>query len=397
MYSSDSNTFLKNTVNMFSPSVNKEAKYNFTAEYFNISHLKTEIWKPTELQFKYKPKFSDTLSINPFTAIYADSGYLNANFVTIPKKVDDILSLCNFDTKIIDTNYEYLETSSYILAETPVSLRDYKEQDSRVIVCLTEYMPDYISEASDIILVYKTESFLHHEIRIDNNVFDILHFKNWNDYSVANSGEIVNFILYVKWIHESYNKLSKKKNKKPNLTIHCRAGVGRTGTFTVLYHLISFMDPKIYLDDSIIFKNIINIIISLIRHLRIYIMVQTEKQYMMIYDTMLYYLQKKNNTPKHNITDFIYKNLIKNSIVKSQPIKIKFLGSDNIHNAIIFKRIKKIIKTYTNEEINKKTPITKILEYLTIIGTSNPDLLNSSTYNNVLTIAKNQIKKENSK
>ena len=87
-------------------------------------------------------------------------------------------------------------------------------------------------------------------------------------------------------------KLSAEKNDTPNnpRTIHCSAGVGRSGTFIALEYLLSELDNGVIATT----KDDEDPIFDLVRRLREQrmMMVQSDVQYQFLYDVLLEKLQK---------------------------------------------------------------------------------------------------------
>lgn len=101
----------------------------------------------------------------------------------------------------------------------------------------------------------------------------------WEDFS-ANLGpdHVLDFI--------SSTRLEARNSQGP-IIVHCSAGVGRTGTFIALDFLMQYVREH-SLDDSV---DIYNLVLNM-RHNRSF-MVQSEKQYIFIHDTLKVIIERK--------------------------------------------------------------------------------------------------------
>lgn len=108
------------------------------------------------------------------------------------------------------------------------------------------------------------------------------HFTAWPDHGVPQTPEAaINFLMDVK------AKMHDMKREVPDLgplTVHCSAGIGRTGTFIVIDILLDFLNQYGYDIDIDIQKTI-----HTVRHQRSG-MIQTEAQYRFIYQAVNHYI-----------------------------------------------------------------------------------------------------------
>lgn len=128
------------------------------------------------------------------------------------------------------------------------------------------------------------------------------HIKNWEDKNVIKDEEFADFLHFLKILHKNIEDQSfNKKNKKPALLVHCKAGIGRTGTFlSTLFIYDYFVELKkkygsnLMKNQDIINKDKIGIsIFSIIRKMREerWGMVQLPKQYFFIHNFTNYMLK----------------------------------------------------------------------------------------------------------
>ena len=117
-----------------------------------------------------------------------------------------------------------------------------------------------------------------------NKIFSHIQFKKWPDQKSPN---IVDVLHYFEKLFEFMD--INKGNSPP--VIHCSAGVGRTGTFLVLYLLYKEILRQISTQSMIIF-NVFNLVRKL-KEMRLY-MVQTISQYEFIYTFIEELLNEKN-------------------------------------------------------------------------------------------------------
>lgn len=237
--------------------------------------------------------------------------YINANFILHPV-------LKNTPSQYIATQYP-VESSLHDLwhmvyeneIEFIVMLNDTKENKINV-------RDKYFPKIGDILkldnfeirnLGQISEDFASFQklILIEKNdnkkkILKHFHIKNWEDKNVIVDNEFDDFLHFLKILHKNIDNQSlNKKNKKPPLLVHCKAGIGRTGTFlSTLFIYDYFVELKkkygkdLIKDQETINKDKIGIsIFSIIRKMREerWGMVQLPKQYFFIHNFTNYMLK----------------------------------------------------------------------------------------------------------
>ncbi|XP_052089968.1 tyrosine-protein phosphatase 10D-like [Mytilus californianus] len=211
----------------------------------------------------------------------------------------------------INANYipGYKSQREYIASQGPIpsTIDDFWrmvwEQSVSIIVMLTlakedgrikceMYWPTEQSEAKqfgDIVVEMQSCSTINtYEFRIfkmtlgdKSRTLKHFHFLNWKDFSANVQNDVmVDFISNVR------SHVTIPESRVP-MIVHCSAGVGRTGTFIALDHMMQFIRDHDF-DSSI---DIFDFVVKM-RECRMY-MVQTEQQYIFIHDCIKDILEKK--------------------------------------------------------------------------------------------------------
>jgi len=108
------------------------------------------------------------------------------------------------------------------------------------------------------------------------------HYKKWPDFGVPELN-----VSFKKLVSDLITILKDNNSTANKMLIHCSAGVGRTGTLITILTIIMKCELKVNPQDT---KEInVNEIIIAMRKQRNDNMVQTEEQYMFIYDFLTYY------------------------------------------------------------------------------------------------------------
>lgn len=118
-----------------------------------------------------------------------------------------------------------------------------------------------------------------------------LHYHVWPDMDVpSDPATLLQFVRLVR------AKLSKRGGP---ITVHCSAGVGRTGTFIALDTLLHQLDRQDFIDVfGVVYKLRLNRLC----------MVQTESQYVFLYRSMIYELEHRSNDDVALEEDDMYAN-----------------------------------------------------------------------------------------
>ncbi|XP_076804819.1 uncharacterized protein LOC143448813 [Clavelina lepadiformis] len=202
-------------------------------------------------------------------------------------------------TDFIHANYipGYNEEKEFIASQGPLPTtkedfwRMIWEQNSRTIVMLTQivegervkcdhYWP-YNNEpvvmagiAVKLVVESTSRDWVCREFTLSKNSEQRLvtqfHYTAWPDHGVPETAEnLVKFVTYFQ------KKVSRETRDCGPITVHCSAGVGRTGTFIAMDRLLQHMKDHDYVD---IFG-----IVHQMRMCRV-AMVQTDKQYILLHE-----------------------------------------------------------------------------------------------------------------
>ncbi|KAM9468364.1 receptor-type tyrosine-protein phosphatase O isoform 2-T2 [Clarias gariepinus] len=129
-----------------------------------------------------------------------------------------------------------------------------------------------------------------------DEVQDVLHFNytSWPDHGVPTVNAIESILQFVQLVRQQVNRT------KGPVTVHCSAGVGRTGTFIALDRLMQHLREHEYAD-----------ILGMVSEMRSHrlSMVQTEEQYVFIHQCVLLMWKKKKQ--QSLTSDVIYENVTK--------------------------------------------------------------------------------------
>ncbi|XP_070188757.1 receptor-type tyrosine-protein phosphatase O-like [Littorina saxatilis] len=212
----------------------------------------------------------------------------------------------------INANYipGYTSPREYIATQGPMTgtIADFWrmmwEQKSSLVVMLSDlqekgrpkvdmYWPGEMNspvQYGDIVVELTSDSTLNKytirtfKLYVENNPGDSRRvtqyfIPGWEDYSANLSpDDVLDFIGSV--------RQAARSGQGP-VCVHCSAGVGRTGTFIALDFLMQFVTEH-SLDDEV---DIYNLVLNM-RHNRPY-MVQSEKQYVFIHDTLKLIIDRK--------------------------------------------------------------------------------------------------------
>ncbi|XP_058273688.1 receptor-type tyrosine-protein phosphatase O isoform X2 [Hemibagrus wyckioides] len=223
----------------------------------------------------------------------------------------------------INANYipGYKSPREYIATQGPLpeTRNDFwkmvMQQNSRVIVMLTQcnerrrvkcdhYWPftDEPVSYGEITVEMLSESespewtIRNFRLSYADEVQDVLHFNytSWPDHGVPTVNAIESILQFVQLVRQQANRT------KGPVTVHCSAGVGRTGTFIALDRLMQHIREHEYAD-----------ILGMVSEMRSHrlSMVQTEEQYVFIHQCVLLMWKKKKQ--QSLTSDVIYENVTK--------------------------------------------------------------------------------------
>ncbi|KAI5610992.1 receptor-type tyrosine-protein phosphatase O precursor, partial [Silurus asotus] len=223
----------------------------------------------------------------------------------------------------INANYipGYKSAREYIATQGPLpeTRNDFwkmvMQQNSRVIVMLTQcnerrrvkcdhYWPftDEPVSYGEITVEMLSESespewtIRNFRLSYADEVQDVLHFNytSWPDHGVPTVNAIESILQFVQSVRQQVNRT------KGPVTVHCSAGVGRTGTFIALDRLMQHLREHEYAD-----------ILGMVSEMRSHrlSMVQTEEQYVFIHQCVLLMWKKKKQ--QSLTSDIIYENVSK--------------------------------------------------------------------------------------
>ncbi|XP_027009703.2 receptor-type tyrosine-protein phosphatase O isoform X2 [Tachysurus fulvidraco] len=223
----------------------------------------------------------------------------------------------------INANYipGYKSAREYIATQGPLpeTRNDFwkmvMQQNSHVIVMLTQcnerrrvkcdhYWPftdepvSYGEITVEMLSESESPEWIVRNFRLSyaDEVQDVLHFNytSWPDHGVPTVNAIESILQFVQLVRQKVNRT------KGPVTVHCSAGVGRTGTFIALDRLMQHIREHEYAD-----------ILGMVSEMRSHrlSMVQTEEQYVFIHQCVLLMWKKKKQ--QSLTSDVIYENVTK--------------------------------------------------------------------------------------
>ncbi|XP_076806385.1 receptor-type tyrosine-protein phosphatase H-like [Clavelina lepadiformis] len=202
-------------------------------------------------------------------------------------------------TDFIHANYipGYNKEKEFIASQGPLPTtkedfwRMIWEQNSRTIVMLTQivegervkcdhYWP-YNNEpvvmagiAVKLVVESTSKDWVYREFMLSRDTEQRLvtqfHYTAWPDHGVPETAE--NLVKFVRYFQR---QVSRETRDCGPMTVHCSAGVGRTGTFIAMDRLLQHMKDHDYVD-------IFGIVHEMRRHRMS--MVQTDKQYILLHE-----------------------------------------------------------------------------------------------------------------
>ncbi|XP_076806611.1 receptor-type tyrosine-protein phosphatase O-like [Clavelina lepadiformis] len=232
-------------------------------------------------------------------------------------------------TDFIHANYipGYNEEKEFIATQGPLPTtkedfwRMIWEQNSRTIVMLTQivegervkcdhYWP-YNNEpvvmagiAVKIVVESTSKDWVCREIMLskdsEQRLVTQFHYTAWPDHGVPDTAE--NLVKFVRYFQR---QVSRETRDCGPITVHCSAGVGRTGTFIAMDRLLQHMKDHDYVD-----------IFSIVHEMRMcrVAMVQTDKQYILLHEMV----QEVVNEV-YDVTDeaAVYENIMQSPIYEN--------------------------------------------------------------------------------
>ncbi|CAK8684486.1 unnamed protein product [Clavelina lepadiformis] len=203
------------------------------------------------------------------------------------------------ETDFIHANYipGYNQEKEFIASQGPLPttkedfLRMIWEQNSRTIVMLTQivegervkcdhYWP-YNNEpvviagiAMKLVMESTSKDWVCREFTLskgsEQRLVTQFHYTAWPDHGVPETAE--NLVKFVRYFQR---QVSRETGDCGPITVHCSAGVGRTGTFIAMDRLLQHMKDHDYVD-----------IFGIVHEMRMcrVAMVQTDKQYILLHE-----------------------------------------------------------------------------------------------------------------
>ncbi|XP_046577965.1 tyrosine-protein phosphatase 10D-like [Haliotis rubra] len=135
------------------------------------------------------------------------------------------------------------------------------------------------------------------KLSLGNETRKVKHFflPGWHDYNAnLNEGDVIDFARYV--------RAELKPTDEGPMLVHCSAGVGRTGTYLCVDYFIQVIDNCDIEDEVDIFSYVLKM-----RNNRPF-MVQSEKQYVFIYDAVKEMIDRKKKMLMGEQEENIYQN-----------------------------------------------------------------------------------------
>ena len=123
-----------------------------------------------------------------------------------------------------------------------------------------------------------------------------LHYVGWPDYGVPEGDDILslsNLVKKVRYVIQS-NQSKLSEMRRSTILVHCSAGVGRTGTFIIMYKVMD-QTEEMFADNSVKTEkiDIFNEVLAL-RSKRVE-MVQSWAQYRFLYKSISEYIKHINS------------------------------------------------------------------------------------------------------
>lgn len=226
------------------------------------------------------------------TPTYETHGYINANFVSAPR----------------------LSQLKYIATQAPMksTAKDFaklcNDNDVELIIALTNEFengmekcyPYWNDSCFGLLETLKLGEIIVRRLNLTDYGHEVLQIQitNWGDFDVLLNSQQDDLLKLIYLKSVVLNKLGKNEN----VTVHCSAGCGRTGTFCALDSIINgdMSTGKGSLEGYHQFDPIYEVVESF-RNQRIS-MVQNLRQYLFIYDCLLNYYKNFQGFPGDGFT-----------------------------------------------------------------------------------------------
>ncbi|XP_052237055.1 receptor-type tyrosine-protein phosphatase eta-like [Dreissena polymorpha] len=279
--------------NTYLATMKRDSNLKFSSEYEDLKTLSPKFSTDASDMEENRPK-NRYINIIPFDSTRVklstdgndDSDYINANF--LPG---------------YNSPREYIGCQGPLAATVDDMWRMIWEQNVSIIVMLTlctegnknkceQYWPDTVNEPKQygevVVEVTSRSTINHYDLRMmkisngkQKRELKHFHFLTWHDYKAdVHHNVMLNFISRVR------ESMRPPDSNKPTL-VHCSAGVGRTGTYIAVDHLMQFIRDHDYEEQIDIFDLVLKL-----RHNRSH-MVQTEQQYIFIHECVKEMLDEK--------------------------------------------------------------------------------------------------------
>lgn len=116
-----------------------------------------------------------------------------------------------------------------------------------------------------------------------------VHYSGWPDHGVPHKDQLRDFDTLVEYTMDAYRNFREEDNPR-KILIHCSAGIGRTGTLLTILHIISNIESARAAGEEITNISVFSTVRKLREHR--FHLVQSESQYMFIYQYLAQYLKK---------------------------------------------------------------------------------------------------------
>lgn len=168
--------------------------------------------------------------------------YFTANIFKSKNIFDNILS--SEETRVKITGDSYINANyifdNYIATQQPVknTLTEFwqmvDETNSKMIINLSGDN-DYLINNPNVEDIFENDIYHLRIISLKNKIYHLT-FKTWKDFGVPDFFEFDKFFTIVNLLECT------------PIIVHCKAGVGRTGTFIFIHYILKNINKGIYLD-----------------------------------------------------------------------------------------------------------------------------------------------------